>query len=226
MNGKHRPKRSGWDALERGVIIAGLVLLAFYAALRIHSMITFRAALRELQQDNQAEPANSQKAEPTLLPSDSSHAAVGAAAPETEMNVPPATAGKQAGAALALLRIPALQMEVPVLEGTDVFTLNSGVGRIAGTALPGQPGNIGIAGHRDSYFHELKRISKGDTVQLVFKGHTDTYVVDTIEITSPEDVSVLQPSPQPELTLVTCWPFSFIGPAPRRFVVRASLKQM
>lgn len=241
---KRGTKRRGWpDALERGLIIAGLVLLGFYAAMRIHSMITFRAALRELQQENQAEAANIQKTERKLLPSDSSRAAMeplpqpaenqnrrelGAlepTTPETEMNTPPLTAGAT-GKALALLRIPALQIEVPVLEGTDVVTLNSGVGRIAGTALPGQPGNMGIAGHRDSFFEGLKRINKGDTIQLIYRQHTDIYVVDLIEITSPEDVSVLEPGGQPELTLVTCWPFSFIGPAPRRFVVRASLKQM
>ena len=241
---KRGTKRRGWpDALERGLIIAGLVLLGFYAAMRIHSMITFRAALRELQQDNQAEAANIRKTERKLLPSDSSRAAMEPlpqpaenqnrrelgtpepTAPETEMNTPPVTAGAT-GKALALLRIPALQIEVPVLEGTDVVTLNSGVGRIAGTALPGQPGNMGIAGHRDSFFEGLKKINKGDTIQLIYRQHTDIYVVDLIEITSPEDVSVLEPGGQPELTLVTCWPFSFIGPAPRRFVVRASLKQM
>jgi sortase A len=142
------------------------------------------------------------------------------------MNTPSGSGSRRAGAALALLRIPALQLEVPVLEGTDAVTLNSGVGRIAGTAFPGEPGNIGIAGHRDSFFQGLKGVNKGDTIQLTFKQHTDTYVVDMIEITSPEDISVLEPGPQPELTLVTCYPFSFIGPAPRRFVVRASLKQM
>jgi sortase A len=224
---RNSPKRRGWPyGIERGLIIAGLILLGFYAVLRIHSTITFRAALRELQQNNRAGAANIQKTEGKLLPPDSSRAALGPPAPETEMNRPPANDGKYAGKALALLRIPALQMEVPVLEGTDVITLNSGVGRIAGTAFPGEPGNMGIAGHRDSFFEGLKRINKGDTIELIYRQHTDTYVVDLIEITSPEDVSVLAPGGQPEVTLVTCWPFSFIGPAPRRFVVRASLKQM
>lgn len=224
---KNRTRQRGWfDGIERGLIILGLILLGFYAVLRIHSMITFRAALRELQQNNQAGAANIQKTGGKLLPPDSSRAALEHAAPETEINRPPANDGKYAGKALALLRIPTLQMEVPVLEGTDVITLNSGVGRIAGTALPGEAGNMGIAGHRDSFFEGLKRINKGDTIQLVYRQHTDTYVVDLIEITSPEDVSVLAPGGQPEITLVTCWPFSFIGPAPRRFVVRASLKEM
>lgn len=220
-------KRNSWiDDIQRGLIVLGLLLLGFYAIAQIHSMLTFRAALRELKQNNQSEPASTQKAERKLLPSDSSYAAQEPAEPEAGMNTPSASGSRRAGAALALLRIPALQLEVPVLEGTDAVTLNSGVGRIAGTALPGQRGNIGIAGHRDSFFQGLKEINKGDTIQLTFSQHTDTYVVDMIEITSPEDISVLEPGPQPELTLVTCYPFSFIGPAPRRFVVRASLKQM
>lgn len=216
----------GWSPLERTLIVIGLVLLGVYGAARIHSILTFRAALRELKQSNQAEPASTRKAERKLLPSDSSYAAQGPAEPEAGMNTPSATTSRRAGAALALLRIPTLQLEVPVLEGIDAVTLNSGVGRIPGTAFPGQPGNIGIAGHRDSFFQGLKGINKGDTIQLTFRQHTDTYIVDMIEITSPEDVSVLEPSAQPELTLVTCYPFSFIGPAPRRFVVRALLKPM
>lgn len=220
-------KRNSWiDDMQRGLIVLGLLLLGFYAAAQIHSMLTFRAALRELKQNNQAEPASTQKAERKLLPSDSSYAAQEPAGPEEGMNTPSASATRRAGAALALLRIPTLQLEVPVLEGIDAVTLNSGVGRIPGTAFPGQPGNIGIAGHRDSFFQGLKGINKGDTIQLTFRQHTDTYVVDMIEITSPEDIGVLEPGPQPELTLVTCYPFSFIGPAPRRFVVRALLKQM
>jgi sortase A len=212
--------------MQRGLIVLGLLLLGFYAFAQLHSMLTFRAALRELKEDNRAGPASTQKAERKLLPADSSYAAQEPAGPEAGMNTPSGSGSRRAGAALALLRIPALQLEVPVLEGTDAVTLNSGVGRIAGTAFPGEPGNIGIAGHRDSFFQGLKGVNKGDTIQLTFKQHTDTYVVDMIEITSPEDISVLEPGPQPELTLVTCYPFSFIGPAPRRFVVRASLKQM
>ena len=217
--------RQSWiDDIERGLIVLGLLLLGFYAVAQIHSMITFRAALRELKENKPVEPASTQKAERNLLPSDSSQAAQEPAEPEEARNAPSASASGRTGAALALLRIPALQLEVPVLEGIDAVTLNSGVGRIPGTAFPGQPGNIGIAGHRDSFFQGLKGINKGDTIQLTFRQHTDTYVVDMIEITSPEDVGVLKPGPQPELTLVTCYPFSFIGPAPRRFVVRASLK--
>ena len=94
---------------------------------------------------------------------------------------------------LAVLRIPALHLEVPVLDGTDEVTLNRGVGRIAGTSLPGQGGNIGIAGHRDGFFRRLKDIRTGDAIELATISGTDVFVVDRIRITNPTDVSVLRP---------------------------------
>jgi sortase A len=126
---------------------------------------------------------------------------------------------------IALLKIPALDLEVPVLEGTDEVTLNRGVGRIAGTALPGQPGNIGIAGHRDGFFRRLKDIHTGDAIELVTVSGRDVFIVDRIRVTSPADVDVLQPRTTDSVTLVTCYPFYFVGPAPRRYIVQASLKE-
>lgn len=135
-----------------------------------------------------------------------------------------ATLGRRAEP-LALLRIPALNLEVPVSQGTDELTLNSGVGIIKNTSLPGQGGNIGIAGHRDGFFRGLKDIKTGDTISLVTLTDTSVYVVDRILITGPADVSVLWPRGKPSLTLVTCYPFYFVGPAPNRYVVEASLKE-
>ena len=126
---------------------------------------------------------------------------------------------------LAVLRIPRLSLEAPVLNGTDHFTLNRGVGRIRGTSRPGQSGNIGIAGHRDGFFRSLKDVRTGDTIELVTTSGTDIYVVDRVRITNPADISVLRLREKPSLTLVTCYPFYFVGPAPRRFVVEASLKE-
>jgi sortase A len=111
-----------------------------------------------------------------------------------------------------------------VLRGTDEITLNRGAGQIVGTAVPGERGNIGIAGHRDSFFRNLKDISRGDVIELETTNASATYVVERILITGPDDTSVLQPSGEQTLTLVTCYPFHFVGPAPRRFVVQASLK--
>ena len=112
-------------------------------------------------------------------------------------------------------------MEAPLLEGTDDVTLNRGVGRIEGTAHPGEDGNLGIAGHRDSFFRVLKDIKVGDRVDLEGLERSDTYVVDQVEIVDPGDVSVLRPRSKPSLTLVTCYPFYFIGSAPRRYIVHA-----
>jgi sortase A len=125
---------------------------------------------------------------------------------------------------LAILRIPRIHLEVPVLSGTDEITLNRGVGQIAGMAAPGEKGNIGIAGHRDGFFRNLKEISRGDQIELETTSSSATYVVNRVLITGPDDTSVLQPSGEQILTLVTCYPFHFIGPAPRRFVVQATLK--
>lgn len=130
-----------------------------------------------------------------------------------------------AGGLLAVLQIPRLGVEVPVFEGTDDLTLNHGVGRIAGTALPGEPGNVGLAGHRDSFFRPLKNIRVGDAIQVETPGKTDSYVVERIDIVTPDDVEVLQPRSVPSLTLVTCYPFYYIGSAPQRYIVTASLQQ-
>lgn len=127
------------------------------------------------------------------------------------------------GEAIGVLRIASLGMEVPVLEGTDKVTLNRGVGRIAGTALPGVGGNIGIAGHRDSFFRPLRKVRTGDKIELLTRLGKQTYRVDQIAVTNPKDVSVLQPRPAPSLTLVTCYPFYYIGSAPKRYIVTASL---
>ena len=126
---------------------------------------------------------------------------------------------------LAVLRIPKLQLEVPVLNGTDELTLNRGVGRIAGTAFPGEEGNIGIAGHRDGFFRRLKSVAAGDAIELSTPRTTAVYRVQRIRITSPNDTSVLQPRSEPSLTLVTCYPFYFAGPAPKRYIVEATLRR-
>lgn len=124
---------------------------------------------------------------------------------------------------LAVLQIDKVGIRVPVFDGTDDLTLNRGVGRIPGTAKLGDPGNIGIAGHRDGFFRGLKDIAVGDEVDLVMTTAKAAYVVDQIEIVSPADVQVLQTRSVPSITLVTCFPFYFVGDAPQRFIVHASL---
>jgi sortase A len=122
---------------------------------------------------------------------------------------------------LAVLRIPRLRLEVAVLPGTDDRTLDRGVGLIEDTAAPGDAGNNGIAGHRDGFFRGLKEIAAGVAIELDTLEGTDIYRVERTWVVNPEDVSVLDPTPDSTLTLVTCYPFYFVGSAPQRFIVRA-----
>jgi sortase A len=127
-------------------------------------------------------------------------------------------------APIAILRIPKIQLEVPVFNGTDDLTLNRGVGRVLGTADLGQPGNLGIAGHRDGFFRGLQDIAQRDLIELVLPERRDWYSVEEIRIVSPDDVSVLGQTTEQNLTLITCYPFYFVGHAPKRYVVRATLE--
>ena len=122
---------------------------------------------------------------------------------------------------LAVLRIPKLRLEVALLPGTDDRTLDRAVGHIEGTAQPGADGNLGIAGHRDGFFRGLKDIAPGDVIELDTIQGKDVFQVERTWIVNPEDVSVLDPTPTRTLTLVTCYPFYFVGSAPQRFIVRA-----
>ena len=126
-------------------------------------------------------------------------------------------------APLAILRIPRIRLEVPVLEGADDITLNRGIGHIDDTAKPGTDGNAGLAGHRDGFFRGLKDVGPGDAIELETLAGTEVYRIERTWIVDPEDVSVLDPTPTRSLTLVTCYPFYFVGDAPKRFIVRAVL---
>jgi LPXTG-site transpeptidase (sortase) family protein len=125
------------------------------------------------------------------------------------------------GAPQALLRIPSLNLVVPVFEGTSEENLNRGAGRIEGTAHIGDFGNIGIAAHRDGFFRVLKDIRVGSVLQLDRLDGTDTYRIVATKIVDPSDVSVLAATSANAITLVTCYPFYFVGSAPQRFIVRA-----
>ena len=123
---------------------------------------------------------------------------------------------------LAVLRIDELDVAVPVYDGTSEETLHRGVGRVRGTARIDAVGNLGIAGHRDSFFRPLKDIQEGDRIELRTAGGIITYSVSSIDIVEPEDVYVLAPTRERTLTLVTCYPFYYVGHAPKRFIVKAT----
>ncbi len=125
------------------------------------------------------------------------------------------------GDVLGLLDIPRLGLSVAVLQGTNARTLRLGAGHIEGTPLPGEAGNSAIAGHRDTFFRDLKDIRPKDEIQLQTATALFHYEVDWVKVVDPDDLSVLAPSTESALTLVTCYPFYLVGPAPRRFVVHA-----
>jgi sortase A len=119
------------------------------------------------------------------------------------------------------ISVPRLGMSAIVIEGTSARVLRRAVGHIAGTALPGEPGSVGIAGHRDTLFRPLRNIRENDAIRFTTPAGDYEYRVTSATIVSPTDVAVLEPGTSESLVLVTCYPFSFVGSAPARFIVRA-----
>jgi sortase A len=134
---------------------------------------------------------------------------------------PSSTAGQPADGLIGRMEIPRVGLSVMVVEGTDKTTLRRAAGHIEGTAVPGQPGNIGIAAHRDTFFRPLRNVRRNDIVTIATVKTEYRYRVVSTRVVRPEEVSVLNPSKQEILTLVSCYPFYFVGPAPNRFIVRA-----
>jgi sortase A len=190
----------------------GILLVAFWVAARIHSRVGSR---RDLERFAVTRLTPTARALPGETPPDYSlWSKERVAAYEESLK-------QKSSDPLAILRIPKLGLEVAVLEGTDDFTLNRAVGHIEDTPRPGERGNVGIAGHRDGFFRGLKDVVKGDTMELETTSGKETYRVDDIRIVRPEDIQVLDPTPEPVLTLVACYPFYFVGHAPQRYIVRA-----
>jgi sortase A len=127
------------------------------------------------------------------------------------------------GGVVARLSIQKINLRAMVREGSDDNTLDVALGHIPGTALPGQRGNVGIAGHRDRLFHRLAEVNRDDRIQLQTPAATYTYQVDDMAIVKPEALSVLAAGHGAQLTLVTCYPFNYIGSAPKRYIVKAHL---
>jgi sortase A len=201
--------------VQRILFCLGAVLVGFYLLARIHGIVTTQAAMLSFE-DPQAFVEGTSNS--TDTPVDYSlWSAVRIKAYKEgvkHLSDPP----------LAVLRIPKLRLVAPVMDGIGDLALNTGVGRIPGTARPGERGNVGIAGHRDGFFRGLKDIAKGDKIELVTTQKTQVYVVDAVRIVNPADVNELRQNSSPSVTLVTCYPFYFAGSAPRRYVVHASLK--
>lgn len=212
------------------LLTIGLALLAVLLAAYLHRMVMVRAGMKSFEDAKRQAASNSTASQ--MTEADAGNGASGSSGNNTTLAASDGQAHSAASARrtwavpLAVLRIPRIHLDVPVLGSTDDITLNRGVGRIAGTAAPGQKGNIGIAGHRDSFFQNLKEINRGDEIELETTTTSEIYVVDRILVTGEDDLSVLQPRGSQSLTLVTCYPFHYVGPAPRRFVVQATIKEI
>ena len=126
------------------------------------------------------------------------------------------------GSLVGRVEIPDLRLSAVVFQGTSDSILGRGVGHLDGSALPGQPGNVVLAAHRDTFFRSLRNIHKGDVVRVTTPSGTHVYTVNSTEVVAPTQTSVMDPTAKPSLTLITCYPFYYIGNAPKRFIVQAS----
>ena len=207
--------------LEIALLAAGLILVTVFVAVKVQSRISARLAVKKFTAEQAAALGETKQfsALQTRADVDLSLWSNNRIKDYLE-SLEDVTDTPQ-----AVLRIPRLHLEVPVYEGTEERVLNRGLGRIVGTAKLGEPGNTGIAGHRDGFFRSLKDIGPGDTLELVLPHRTDHYLVTKIIITNPDDVSVLEPSSAASLTLVTCYPFYFVGSAPQRYIVQAFFEE-
>lgn len=133
-----------------------------------------------------------------------------------------APAAVRAGSLVGMLDVPRLELTTPVIEGDDNTTLKRAVGHLPDTPLPWEPGNAALAGHRDGLFRPLKDIKVGDEIRFRTPREEFRYRVTGTSIVTPRDVSVLDDREHRSLTLITCYPFYFVGNAPKRFVVHAT----
>ncbi len=218
----------GIRRLEVAAWALGVVLLAAFAGIRLEGVIGRKAALRDFA-ERKASLAVPSLAVPTAIapPAAVLRSLGGFLSPDTSLWSPERVRGFRQSLAsefetLAVLRVPKIGLEVPVLEGTDEPELNRGVGHITYTPRFGEAGNVGVAGHRDGFFRGLKDVIEGDVIEVETLSARQSYTIRRISIVSPDRVDVLAPSAEPTLTLVTCYPFYFVGDAPRRYIVSAS----
>ena len=178
--------------IQRSLLAAGLVILGICGAAWLDSRLRQAEGKRELDQSLSRKA--SIPAAPIVIPD---------------------------GGLIGRVEIPKLHLSAVVFQGSDSSVLDHGIGHVDSTALPGQPGNVVLAAHRDTFFRSLRNIRKGDLVTVTTESGPRNYEVSSTEIVKPTEVSVLNPTAEPTLTLITCYPFYYVGHAPKRFIVRA-----
>jgi sortase A len=215
---------SRWWWVEKCLRLTGVLLIGIFVGTMFERAIVSRVALRKFENARAARSESSSSGSESPL--SNNEVDVSLWSKKRIQTYTESLTGKL-DTPLGVLRIPKLRLVVPVFDGTDELTLNRGVGRVAGTARLGDVGNVGIAGHRDGFFRVLRDIAITDSIEVEVENRNLKYVVQSIEIVDPKNTDVFQ-SRNPdahELTLVTCYPFYFIGSAPQRFIVHATLVQ-
>ena len=197
-----------WRLVERLLLVVGGICLGYYGYVTAETALYQAYEARELDAILASAPAV-----PAAPTTESTRAD-----PRRPERPPP-----RKGTTLGRLEIPRLQVSAIVRAGSDSRTLRLAVGHIGGTAFPGELGNIGLAAHRDTFFRRLGEIQANDQILLVTPEGTFTYRVQGTQIVEPRDTWVLRPTNVPAVTLVTCYPFRYVGSAPQRFIVRAEL---
>jgi sortase A len=197
-------------------VIAGVLLLSYVGYAVIDSKLYQASEKRRFQQaisERNPSPGSNDNISPLLaspaLP----------AANREKVDTP--TRNEAGSSRLGRIEISSVGVAAMILEGTDDVTLRRAVGHIPGTALPGQNGNVAIAGHRDTFFRALRNIHQGNEITLTTLKGSYRYRVDSTEVVDPQDTEALDESDDATLTLITCYPFYFVGSAPQRFIVRA-----
>lgn len=205
--------------IERGLLLVALLALGSYA------FVFFDTRLHEYRQNRRLEAALNAQTAPTTaaaaarqLPARETDDLEAFQEPEAQKEPEPP---RDEGELIGRIEIPRIGVSAMVLEGVGKKTLRRGAGHIPGTPLPWGAGNVGLAAHRDSFFRGLKDIRKNDTIVLKTLEGTFEYRVDSTEVVRPEDTHVLDDTGGSTLTLVTCYPFYYVGSAPKRFIVRA-----
>jgi sortase A len=201
---------------RRFFFVLGILALGYVAFALIDARLYQADQSRQFQRELNGLKASVVSQEPL-------HAASVSQAPvkESLMRAAPIDVDGIRRASLGRIEISTIGLSAMIMEGTDARTLRHAVGHIPGTPLPGQPGNVAITGHRDTFFRPLRNIRKNDEIRLTTLSGSYRYGVDSIKVVAPEATEVLNSSEDAILTLVTCYPFYYVGPAPKRFVVRA-----
>lgn len=229
------PKGARWAWIERALFLVGILCLGIYAWAWLDARLYEREQERLLEQAMAAGPpppvrGTHAAAETDSLESfrkdsgkDETDQAEGTEeSGQTEEKPAPAPLAANEGELIGRIKVPRVGVSAIVMEGVGKRTLRRGAGHIPSTAMPYEDeGNVGIAAHRDSFFRGLKDIRKNDTIELTTLEGTFRYEVEWTKIVKPDDTSVLAPTGDAALTLVTCYPFYYVGSAPKRFIVRA-----